>query len=51
MLGLITNYVFSLNRTAALFRDKLAQLNAFMEYRPEAHTAPDWPLQSLPSPH
>jgi CRP-like cAMP-binding protein len=33
MLGLITNYVFSLNRTAALFRDKLAQLNAFMEYR------------------
>ena len=33
MLGLITNYVFSLNRTAALFRDKIAQLNAFMEYR------------------
>jgi CRP-like cAMP-binding protein len=33
ILGLITNYVFALNRTAALFRDKLAQLNAFMEYR------------------
>ena len=33
VLGLITNYVFSLNRTASLFRDKLAQLNAFMEYR------------------
>ena len=33
MLGLITSYVFSLNRTAALFRDKLAQLSAFMEYR------------------
>jgi len=33
MLGLITSYVFSLNRTAALFRDKLNQLSAFMEYR------------------
>jgi len=33
MLGLITSYVFALNRTAALFRDKLNQLSAFMEYR------------------
>ena len=33
MLGLITSYVFSLNRTAAMFRDKLNQLSAFMEYR------------------
>ena len=32
-VGLITNYINNLNLAAALFRDKLARLRAFMEYR------------------
>jgi len=33
LIGLITNYINNLNLTAALFRDKLAKLRSFMEYR------------------
>ena len=33
LFGLITNYVTTLDRTAALFRDKLVQINQFMDYR------------------
>ena len=41
LIGLITNYINNLNLTAALFRDKLARLRNFMEYRqlsPEVQT-------------
>ena len=33
LVGLITDYINNLNLTAALFRDKLARLRNFMEYR------------------
>ncbi len=38
LIGLTTNYINNLNITAALFRDKLAKLRSFMEYR---HLSPE----------